>query len=504
MRFLVTTVPSATDKLEPVVVKAAIVVVLGTIMAILDTTIVAVALRRLSVDFSASVSTIQWVTTGYLLALAIVIPVSGWAMHRIGTKSVYMISLTLFVVGSLLCACAWSAESLIIFRILQGLGGGMIMPVGQSIMARAAGPQRMGKVMGIIGVPTLLGPILGPVLGGFIISNTTWRWIFIVNVPIGIIALILSTSFLAKSPSDRDHRFDLMGFLLLAPGLGLVVYGLSEVGAQGGFHGAKVWDSLIGGTLLTVGFVWQSMRSVEPLMDLRLFKDRTFAVSAIGITLTGATLYGSMFLLPLYYQVDRGQPAWRTGLLMASQGIGAACVMRLAGSLSDKYGPRRIAVGGAVVMALGTFFFTMVTSTTSYVLLALALLVRGVGLGFCMMPVVAASYRNLSYAQVPRATSATNILRQIGGSFAVAVFAVVLDTQIQSRLGASAGAMMQSGQGVPSATQLAQLAQAFGSAFWWSFGACVLGIVPSLFLPNAPLRAGAPSPAPSPAVSVIE
>jgi len=493
--------PAASDKLEPAVIRAAVVVVLGSVMAILDTTIVAVALHRLSIDFNSSVSTIQWVTTGYLLSLAIVIPVSGWAIHRIGAKSVYMLSLVLFVLGSLLCACAWSAESLIVFRVLQGLGGGMIMPVGQAIMARAAGPQRMGKVMGIIGVPTLLGPILGPVLGGFIVSNTTWRWIFIVNVPIGIIALILSTSFLATSDKDRDHQFDLLGFLLLAPGLGLIVYGLSEVGVQGGFSGAKVWDSLIVGTVLTAAFVGQSLRSPEPLMDMRLFKDRTFSVSAIGITLTGATLYGSMFLLPLYYQVDRGQPAWRTGLLMASQGIGAAMVMRLAGSLSDTYGPRRIAVGGAVVMAVGTFYFTMVTSTTSYTLLAIALFVRGIGLGFCMMPVVAASYRNLNYEQVPRATSATNILRQIGGSFAVAIFAVVLDTQIRTRLGVSTGATMQSGQGAPSAAQFSQLAQAFATAFWWSFGACVLGVIPALFLPNSPLvRASTPEPA----VAVIE
>src|ERR1035437_2967195 len=169
--------PATKERLEPALVRAAVVVVLGTIMAILDTTIVAVALHRLSIDFRSTVSTIQWVTTGYLLSLAIVIPLSGWAIHGLGAKRVYMISLAFFLLGSILCACAWSATSLIVFRVLQGFGGRMIMPVGQAIMARTAGPQRMGKVMGIVGVPQLLGPILGPVLGGLIVSNTSWRWI---------------------------------------------------------------------------------------------------------------------------------------------------------------------------------------------------------------------------------------------------------------------------------------------------------------------------------------
>jgi EmrB/QacA subfamily drug resistance transporter len=471
-----------------------VVVVLGTIMAILDTTIVAVALRTLSIDFHSSVSTIQWITTGYLLSLAVVIPVSGWAIHRLGAKRVYMTSLALFVLGSLLCSFAWSATSLIIFRVLQGLGGGMIMPVGQAIMARTAGPQRMSRVMGIIGVPQLLGPILGPVLGGLIVSNTSWRWIFIVNVPIGLVALWLSRSFLVPTPSDRDHRFDLPGFALLAPGLALVVYGLSEVGVVGGFHGQSVWGSLIVGLALSAAFVARSFRAPEPLMDMRLFRDRTFSIATIGIFLTGATLYGTMFLLPLYYQIDRGEAAWRTGLLLAPQGIGAALAMRLAGSLADKYGPRYVAAAGLVVMGLGTFVLTTVSATTSYVLLASTLFVRGIGLGGAMMPVIAASYRNLRHDQVPRATSATNIIRQIGGSLGVAVFAVVLDTQIHAKLGAAAGLVLGGGPGVTT-REHEQLAMAFGHAFWWSCASVVIGIIPALALPATGVSRPAVAPA---------
>jgi len=469
--------------LEPAIIRAGIVVVLGTIMSILDTTIVAVALHTLSGDFHVNVATIQWVTTGYLLSLAVVIPVSGWAVHRFGAKPVYMISLACFVVGSALCGVAWSATSLIFFRVLQGVGGGMIMPVGQSIMARAAGPQRMGRVMGIIGVPQLLGPILGPVLGGVIVSNTSWRWIFFVNVPIGLVALWLSRTYLIKSPGDRAHRFDLLGFLLLSPGLALIVYGLSEVGTVGGFRGASVWDSLIGGVVLSALFVVRSIRAPEPLIEMRLFKDRTFSVSSIGIFLTGATLYGTMFLLPFYYQVVRGDPAWKAGLLMAPQGIGAAMVMRYAGALSDRRGPRYVAAVGMSLLALGTLVYTSVTATSSYVLLAGALIVRGIGLGFGMMPVFAASYRNLTHADVPKATSATSIVRQIGGSLGVAIFAVVLQTQIAQRF-PTTGAELQSGLIRPTLHDLQSIAGAFRHSFWWSFGTCVLAIVPALFLPN--------------------
>lgn len=482
------------QRLEPALIKVGIVVVLGTIMSILDTTIVAVALHTLSGDFKVNFSTIQWVTTGYLLALAVVIPVSGWAMHRIGGKTVYMVSLSLFIAGSILCGCAWSATSLIVFRVLQGLGGGMIMPVGQAIMARAAGPQRMGRVMGIIGVPQLLGPILGPVLGGLIVSNTSWRWIFFVNVPIGIVALWLAKDYLAKSERDNEHRFDLLGFLCLSPGLLLVVYGLSQVANEGGFRGATVWDSLIAGIILIVLFVLRSTKALEPLIDMRLFKDRTFSVSSIGIFLTGATLYGTMFLLPLYYQVDRGDAAWKAGLMMAPQGIGAAVVMRFAGSLSDRKGPRYVAMFGMAMLALGTFFYTGVSATSSYLFLGLALFVRGIGLGFGMMPVFAASYRNLTHQMVPKATSATNILRQVGGSLGVAVFAVVLQTQITGHLGRT-GTLLQDGLIKPTTSDLQKVAQSFGHAFWWSFAACAIAIVPAFFLPNKGLahRADTPS-----------
>ena len=478
----------ADDRLPPEVTRVGIVVVLGTIMAILDTTIVAVALPTLARNFHTSITTIQWVTTGYLLALAVVIPLSGWAVHRFGAKPVYIVSLGLFVAGSALCGLAWTAGVLIAFRVLQGLGGGMIMPVGQTIMARSAGPDKMNKVMALIGVPTLLGPILGPVLGGLIVSNFSWRWIFFINVPIGIVALVLAFRFLPAAHGDRSHRLDVIGFALLAPGLSLLVYGLSQVGSDGGFSSRGVQLSLVVSFVLIVLFVFRSLRAPEPLLDLRLFKRFSFTMASICIFLVGATLYGTMFLLPLYYEIVRGESAWKAGLLMAPQGIGAALVMRTSAKMADRYGTRRTVPVGMALLAIGTLAYTQVSGTTSYAFLAVALFVRGIGLGFGMMPVFAAAYRGLSHEEVPRASTSTNIIRQIGGSIGVAVFAVVLQHAISAQFPhhpVSLGAMPTAP--LP-ATIVDRLASAFATSFWWSFAVCAVAVVPALFLPG-PLQA---------------
>ena len=470
--------------LSPEVRRVSVVVVLGTIMAILDTTIVAVALATLARDFHTNISTIQWVTTGYLLALAVVIPLSGWSVHRFGAKPVYIGSLVLFIAGSALCGLAWSATVLIVFRVLQGIGGGMIMPVGQTIMVRTAGPDKMNKVMALIGVPTLLGPILGPVIGGLIISNVSWRWIFFVNVPIGIVALLLAFRFLKTTPQDRTHRLDVVGFLLLAPGLALLVYGLSEVGTHGGFGSGSVQLSLAAAVVLIIGFVLRSMRAPEPLIDLRLFKRFNFSMATTCIFLIGATLYGTMFLLPLYYQIVRGESPLVAGLLMAPQGIGAALVMRPSAQLADRYGTRKTVPIGMVVLALGTLAYTQVTATTPYGFLAVALFVRGIGLGFAMMPVFAAAYRGLSHEEVPRASTATNIIRQVGGSIGVAVFAVVLQTSITHQF-PGRGATLGTAQAHPLPLFVAErLAAAFSTSFWWSFGVCAIAALPAVLLPG--------------------
>jgi EmrB/QacA subfamily drug resistance transporter len=478
--------------LSPELRRTSTVVVLGSIMSILDTTIVAVALATLGRDFHVSVTTIQWVATGYLLALALVTPVSGWAVDRFGAKRCWMTSTALFVIGSCLCGLAWSANSLIAFRVLQGIGGGMLLPVGQSILARAAGPQRMGRVMSIIGVPLVMGPIMGPVIGGLIVSHYSWRWIFYINVPIGIITLILSSRWLPQFDTEErvSTPFDTLGFCLLSPGLALLLYALSEVGTTGSFTSTSVLVSFVLGVLLMAGFILRAINARHPLLDLHPFKNRNFAIGNICIFVIGATLFGSMFLLPIYYQVARGQEAWTAGLLMAPQGIGAACIMRWAGAVTDRVGPRRVVPFGILLMAAATVPFAFVTTSTNVAYLAVALFARGLGLGLTMMPVTAAAYFDLSHAEIPKASTVMNIVRLVGGSVATALFAVVLERQIVDNVtsagikvpGGSAGVVGATGKLPPPVADA--VAAAFAHTFWWSVGAIMLAFIPTLFLPN--------------------
>lgn len=486
------------EPLGPDVVRTTVVVVIGMIMAILDTTIVSVALDSLARDFHTNIATIQWVTTGYLLALAVVIPISGWGVHRFGAKSLYIGALVIFVIGSALCGLAWSATSLILFRVLQGLGGGMIMPVGQTLMAQSAGPTKMNRVMAVAGIPTMLGPILGPVIGGLIVTNFSWRWIFYVNVPVGILAIALAIKLLQPSHRDADHRFDLLGFVLLSPGLAVLVFGLSKVNNPGGFVNHTVMFCVATGLILTALFILRSFKAPEPLIDMSLFKNRYFTVATICSFLVGASLYGTAFLLPLYYQVARGQTALIAGLMMAPQGIGAALVMRKGALMADKYGARKIVPFGMALLALGTLAYTQVTVNTSFVLLGISLFIRGTGLGLAMMPVFAAAFQGLLHDQVPRASTASNIIRQVGGSIGVAILAVVLQAQISRVL---PGASMGSAMGALPHEIAMKLASAFGNTFWWSVGLCAVGIIPALFLPIIP---SAPAPTDEGAIAIVE
>ena len=466
--------------------RLAAVVVLGTIMSILDTTIVNVAIETLARDLDASLSEIQWVSTGYLLALATVIPLTGWSMERFGGRRVWMVSVALFLVGSTLCGLAWSTGSLIFFRVIQGFGGGMILPVGQAILAQAAGPQRMGRVMSVIGVPTLLGPILGPVIGGVIVDNFSWRWIFFVNIPVGVVALALAARTLPRAePRGTRPSLDVLGLALLSPGLVLLVYALSEYGTHGGLEGT-VLLGLGAGVFLIALFLRHAVRAAgHALIDLRLFRDRAFAGAAGTVFIFGISLFGAMLILPLYYQVARSESALSAGLLLAPQGVGAAMAMPIAGRLTDKLGAGRIVPFGVVVAVLGTAVFTQLSGTTGYGVLGVALWVRGIGLGMTMMPAMAAAYSTLDRGQVPRATTVLNIIRTIGGSVGTAVLTVVLQRQIVANVPGATGELdALGGAGVSRVVE--PLAHAFGHTFWWAVGLTALALIPAYFLPRRP------------------
>ncbi|MGC1286974.1 MAG: MDR family MFS transporter [Streptosporangiaceae bacterium] len=460
------------ERLDPSVIKLIVVLLLGAIPSLLDTSIVNVAIDTIGRDLHTSVSTIQWVITGYLLSFAMVIPLSGWALARFGGRAVWTFSLALFMVGSIACGAAWNIGSLIAFRVVQGAGGGMMTPLITTLLVQAVGTSKIGRLMSAISLPIVVVPIFGPVIAGLIISNISWRWIFYVNVPICLVGLVLAWREL---PAGRPQggggaasRIDVVGLLLLPPALVALLYGLAEVGTDGGFGHAGVLVPLIVGAVLLAAYCVHALRtSATPMVDLKLFRSRTFTGASTLLFLAGLSIYGAMLLLPLYFQQVRHESALVAGLLMVPQGIGSIAPRTLAGRLTDSIGPRLVVLAGIALAAVGTIPFALAGLHTSYWLLGAALVVRGAGLGLATIAVMAGAFQGLSREQVPHASSATRILQFVGGSFGAAILvAVILDHYAVAH--AAAGAT--------------GLATAFAATFWWCTGFTALAVIPALLL----------------------
>ncbi|WP_051808211.1 MDR family MFS transporter [Actinoplanes subtropicus] len=451
---------------SPLVV--ALVIVLGLIAPLLDTTIVNVAIPTLRRDLGATVSTIQWVSTGYLLAMAMAIPVTGWASRRFGARRVWLAALWLFLTGSVLAGLAWNTGSLIGFRALQGIAAGLLIPIMQTLLiggatGGAGGGARMRNMMALVSLPALLGPVFGPVIGGLIVNHMSWRWIFYVNPPICLAAIVLATVFLPLDAGHRTHRLDLIGLLLLSPALAGIVYGLSELGNRGGVAHPAVLLPLIGGAVLLGVFLRQALRAAEPLVDLRLFKVRTFSAASVLMFLTGMASFGALLLLPLYYQQLRGDSVVTAGLLMMPQGVGIALSRAVAG-FAERWGARVVVLTAVLLSIAGTLPFAFAGPHTSPVLLAGALVVRGAGLGTVMMAVLFGAYDGLAEPQVPHASTTTRIMQQLGGSFGTAILAVLLQRGL--------------------AAHAADPAVAFDHAFAWSIALSLPALIAAFFVPG--------------------
>ncbi|MFZ6993006.1 MDR family MFS transporter [Curtobacterium sp. RRHDQ66] len=468
--------------------RLAIALVVGAMAPLFDSTIVSVALHTLSRDLHTSVDTIQWVSTGYLLAMGVTVPLVGWLQNRVGGRRLWMASLVVFLVGSILCSFAWDAPSLIVFRVVQGVGAGAMMPLLTTLLMQAAGGRNVGKLMAVASLPTALGPILGPVIGGLILGAGSWPWLFWVNVPFAVAGLVLAWRFMPADGPVGTARLDAVGLVLLSPAVVGVLYGLSNASRPDGFARFDVWAPLGAGVVLLAAFVlWATRRRGAALVDLALLRHRPLAAAATLMFLMGAALYGGMLLLPLSFQELRGTDALGAGLLLIPQGVGSLLSRSLAGRLTDRIGARLVAVVGFAVVLAATIPFAFADGSTNEWWIALVLVVRGLGLGAVMIPIMAVGFVGLDRPEMPHASTITRLAQQLGGAFGTAVLAVVLS-------GVAAGG---------------DAAAAFQQAFWWAIGITGVATVVALVLPGRQAAGGetptpASAPARQPAPSTVE
>jgi len=454
-------------KLTPEVRNALLALIVGGIAAILDSTMVTIALHTLAVSLHSTDGAIQWVTTGYLLAMAVAIPVTGWAESRWGGKRVWMAALVLFVAGSVLCALAWNDASLIGFRVLQGFAAGLIFPLMQTLAVRAAGGHASSKLIATVSLPLALGPILGPVIGGVILNWLSWRWLFLVNVPVIAAGLVLAWRLL---PADRPApgagraRLDVTGLVLLAPALAGILLGLSNLSEDSGISHASVLVPLLAGIALLGAFVaWASRPGGRhPIVDVRLLRLRSLGTASAVLFTAGAAMYAGMFLLPLYFQQLHGETVLHAALLLIPQGAGSLAARVTVGKLVTRLGARLVTIASFLVAAAATVPFALAGPHTSLWLLGVALLIRGFGIGTVLIPPLSVAYRDVSPAGIPDATMNTRISQQVGTSFGIAIVAVALQSLLAH--GASS---------------------AFQGAFWWAIGITVAALIPALALPAA-------------------
>lgn len=458
----------------------ALVLMVGGIAVIFDSTIMSIALKTLAAQLDVPISTIQWVTTAYLLALGVAIPVVGWAQARIGGKRLWMIALTVFLVASIACSQAWDAPSLIAFRVLQGIGGGLMMPLMATLaIQQVPGGAGLGRLMATVSLPAALGPILGPTIGGIILNQLDWRWLFWVNVPFCLVGLVLAWRFVPADPPRGRPALDWVGLVLISPALVGILYGLSNVSSDGGFSRLDVWAPVVAGVLLMVAFVLTQLRRPQrALVDIGLLRRRAVASSSAVLFLSGASLYGAMLLLPLYFQIVRGTDALAAALLLIPQGVGALLSRTLAGRFTDTIGARIVAIAGFLIMGAATVPFAVSDAQTSQWWLMAVLLVRGFGMGAVIIPVMSVAFVGLERDEVPHASIITRLTQQLGGAFGTAVLAVILESATSGAHG------------------LADLVHGFDLAFWWAVGFTVVAIVVCFALPARP---AAPAAAASPA-----
>ncbi len=410
------------------------VVILGVFMSILDQTIVNIALPRLETDFGADVHSVQWVLTAYILTQGVVTPTTAFFADTLGIKRFYIISLAAFTAGSALCGLAWSLPVLIFFRILQGAGGAALFPLSITLLFREFPPHERGTAMGFFGIPALLAPAIGPTLGGYIVTYASWQFIFYINVPIGIFAIIMGFFLLREYRPEGQIRFDIPGFLFAAVGLAALLYGINDASTNGWGSGTVIAFLTVGVLSLVIFTVIEIVlgnRGGQPLLDLRIFRNGPFRAGAIANVFVIFSLFGGLFLLPLYLQNIRGLSAFQAGVLLLPQALASMVAVVVGGRLVDRIGVRAVMIPGLLILAFANWELSFTTLYSPYWWFQLMLILRGLALGLTVQPLTVAMLSEISPRQLSQASALSTVVRAVASSLGIAILATLVQTQSQ-------------------------------------------------------------------------
>lgn len=447
------------------------IVLIGTFMVILDTTIVSVALVPIGNSLHAPTG-VEWIVTAYLLAVGVVQPITGWVADRVGRKAVFIGAMVLFAAGSLASAASPNLAVLIFFRVVQGLGGGAMVPVGMAIIIEAFPPNRRGTALGVWGVAAMAAPAIGPSLGGWLVTQLDWRWLFLINVPIGVVGTVLALKYLRNDGFHEERPFDWTGTALITCGLLALLLALSE-GAAWGWGSQRTVGLLVGGTLLFVVFVWWVLtRTDHPLVDMRMFSNPTFTLTIAVISLLTLSQYGRLFFVPLELESLRGLTPLHTGLLLTPTAVGAGITMPIGGRLADRIGARIPVTLGLIPVAAATWYLGTLTPHSSENWLMFWLFVSGVGFGLAMMPNAVAGLNSIPSRLIAPGSAIRQLARQVAGAVAIAVLTAIVTSHLGGHLAYNGSHSVE------------RVQAAYNDVFVVGFWALVATVVLAVFLPG--------------------
>ncbi len=411
----------------------AFTVMLPTLIEIIDTSVVNVSLDHIRGSLSAGIDEATWTITAYLVSNAVVIPMAGWLARLIGRKNYQIASIALFTFSSFMCGSSWSLQSLVFFRILQGIGGGGLVPISQSILLESFPREKHGTAMAIFGLGAMLGPIVGPLLGGWITDNWSWRWIFYINIPIGIVAIIMNILVIEDPPYMKRQKMkvDTLGLLLLAVGLGSLQFVLDKGESDDWFESGRIVALAIVAAVSLILLIINEYYTEHPVVNLKLFKDRTFTSGATVMFFVFLNLFGSIVLLPIFLQSLMGYTSYYAGLVLGPGGLATMFAMPVAGKLVGKINPKRILVVGITICAVSTFMMSRFNMTTDFWTFVWPRVVLGLGMGLTFIPLTTMTLSHIPREHMTEASSLYNLLRNLGGSVGIAFTTTMLSRRAQ-------------------------------------------------------------------------